>query len=161
MTPDRVQQLLDVEEIKKLKARYFRAVDAKEWKAFAALFTEDLEFLFAQPGQPFVPSGATVTSDGFARVTRDELIAFLEQMGEIKTVHHCYMPEITLVDRDEAVGLWSMTDHTRVPGPDGPVWMRGYGTYEERYRRTGDGWRIQRTVLTRHDFDPAPSEQGA
>ena len=38
MTPD---QLADIEEIKKLKARYFRLMDTKRWKEWANVFTDD------------------------------------------------------------------------------------------------------------------------
>ncbi len=33
--------LLAIEEIKALKARYFRCMDTKDWDGFAALFTID------------------------------------------------------------------------------------------------------------------------
>ena len=38
-----VQMLWDIEQIKQLKARYFRLLDAKDWDAFAELFTDDCE----------------------------------------------------------------------------------------------------------------------
>ena len=31
----------DVEEIKKLKARYFRSLDSKDWELYASVFAED------------------------------------------------------------------------------------------------------------------------
>src|SRR5450759_257723 len=38
---DPLQHLLDIEEIKQLKARYFRLMDTKDWAGFTALFTDD------------------------------------------------------------------------------------------------------------------------
>ena len=38
-----VQMLWDIEQIKQLKARYFRLLDTKDWDAFAELFTDDCE----------------------------------------------------------------------------------------------------------------------
>ena len=32
----------DVEEIKKLKARYFRGLDSKDWDLYASVFAEDV-----------------------------------------------------------------------------------------------------------------------
>ena len=32
----------DVEEIKKLKARYFRGLDSKDWDLYASVFTDDV-----------------------------------------------------------------------------------------------------------------------
>ena len=37
----------DVYEIQKLKARYFRFMDTKQWERFGELFTEDLKFYIA------------------------------------------------------------------------------------------------------------------
>ena len=45
MTVDAVQQLLDIEAIKQLKARYCNAVALKDWDTFFSLFAEDLEFV--------------------------------------------------------------------------------------------------------------------
>ena len=38
MDPSR---LVDLEEIKRLKARYFRTLDTKQWKEFGDVFTEE------------------------------------------------------------------------------------------------------------------------
>ena len=44
MEPDNAtQSLLIREEIKQLKARYFRLMDTKQWQKFAAVFTEDAD----------------------------------------------------------------------------------------------------------------------
>ena len=156
-----MQHLLDVEEIKRLKARYFRLLDAKDWDRFESLFTEDLEFFYATPEHQFVPDGAVRTSDGRAQVGRDLLLSFLRQGDQsITTVHHGFMPDIVVVGVDEAVGRWSMADYTRVLTEDGPVWFRGYGGHEETYARTAQGWRIRSCVFHRDDFDPTPWAPG-
>ncbi len=36
-----VQMLWDIEQIKQLKARYFRMIDTKDWEGFRELFTDD------------------------------------------------------------------------------------------------------------------------
>jgi hypothetical protein len=41
MTDGMVQELLDREAIKELKARYFRLVDEQDWDAYRQLFTDD------------------------------------------------------------------------------------------------------------------------
>jgi SnoaL-like domain len=156
-TDDAVQELLAVEAIRRLKARYFRLLDEKAWDEFESLFTEDLEFYYANPAQQFVPPDAITQSDGRARVGRQQLLTFLRQgEADVVTVHHCLMPDITILGPDEAQGRWSMTDYTRIV-LDGEVsWFRGYGGHEETYIRTTDGWRIKRSVFSRADFDPAP-----
>lgn len=38
-----LEQLIEIEEIKQLKARYFRLIDLGKWDEFAELLTEDCE----------------------------------------------------------------------------------------------------------------------
>ena len=38
--------IADIEEIKQLKARYFRLMDTKQWDEWADLFTDDLDTWF-------------------------------------------------------------------------------------------------------------------
>src|ERR1700733_6454504 len=42
-------RLVHVENIKQLKARYFRFVDSKQWDALRDVFTDDLLFYFESP----------------------------------------------------------------------------------------------------------------
>ena len=41
MSADQVQRLVDIEEIARLKARYCRCVDTKDWAGYGALVTDD------------------------------------------------------------------------------------------------------------------------
>ncbi len=50
MTPT-VDQLWDIEQIKQLKARYFRFLDTKDWNSFARLFTDDCVHHLPQEAQ--------------------------------------------------------------------------------------------------------------
>src|SRR6516165_9157450 len=39
-----IEKLLALEEIKKLRARYFECTDCKDWKGFLEVFAPDVEF---------------------------------------------------------------------------------------------------------------------
>jgi 3-phenylpropionate/cinnamic acid dioxygenase small subunit len=41
-------QLMDIEQIKQLKARYFRLLDTKQWEAWGQVFTADCEVRFGE-----------------------------------------------------------------------------------------------------------------
>jgi hypothetical protein len=151
---DPVQQLLEIEAIKTLKARYFRLMDAQEWSAFGELLTPDLEICFCNPDQPH-PPGATTTAEGYAMVGKEALLAWTEAGSRgCTTVHHAHMPDIELTGPETAIGQWSMTDYTRWNAVEPPVWVRGYGGHLEHYVRTPAGWRIRRSWFTRYDMDP-------
>lgn len=157
MSDEMVQQLLDIEEIRKLKARYFRYLDMKDWESFRSVFTEDLRFVFAERNLNLEPDELTteVTSEGVVHDGRDSFVAWVvEAAGDLTTVHRGYMPEIAITGTDTATGIWGMTDYLQWPGSDPPVGLRGYGHYREEYVRTADGWRIRRSVLSRLRIDP-------
>jgi len=140
---DLLQQLIAVEEIKQLKARYFRLLDTKRWEEWGQVFTTDVRME--------VPEAA-VELDGRAAVV-DNVSAAL---AGTQTVHHGHMPEIEITGPDTARGTWAMYDFVEWP-PDADgnrVGLNGYGHYFEEYRVEDGAWRIARTRLVRIRVDP-------
>lgn len=134
--------LWDIEQIKQLKARYFRLLDTKDWDRFADLFTEDCRHVLP------TPDATTQTNEEYLRTLR-------EALGSAITVHHGHMPEITLLGPREAEGVWAMSDDVEIPRTGlEPMRIRGSGHYFETYRKDDDGtWRIssKRNVRLRVD----------
>ena len=127
----------DLEAIRQLKARYFRLMDTKRWDALREVFTTDVRIDTTED------SGTVI--DGV-----DEYMPFLVSMiGDVTTVHHGHMPEITIVDADTATGIWAMEDELWWPEGSPIQHLHGFGHYHETYRRTADGWRIAEMTLTR------------
>jgi hypothetical protein len=159
MGDDIARRLLDVEQIKQLKARYFRLLDAKQWEGWADVFTEDLEFVYVDPSVQNVPPGARPTADGGALVGRDLLVTSVSAaMRHVTTVHHGHLPEIAFVGADAATGHWGLTNYCEYPTADGgTAWLRGYGWYDDEYVRTTDGWRIRGSRFYRRDMVDAPA----
>jgi SnoaL-like domain len=135
----------DVCEIQKLKARYFRFMDTKQWDLFGELFTEDLKFYIESDSSP---GSGEPTFDG-----RAALVGYLTASDPEKmTVHQGHMPEIEFTGADTATGVWAMFDWVDDPGRGG-AWQ-GFGHYHERYVRGRDGrWRICEVRLTRLRVD--------
>jgi len=135
---DPLQQLLDIEAIKQLKARYFRCMDTKDWVGFRDVFTAD----------------AVLEAEGRRREGGDDIAGFISKLlADVVTVHHGHMPEITLTGPDTATGVWAMFDYVEFPEHPSAS-FRGYGHYNEEYVREDGGWRIRRLVLTRLRVDP-------
>ncbi|MBO0731718.1 MAG: nuclear transport factor 2 family protein [Acidimicrobiaceae bacterium] len=157
MQHDAVQRLLDIEEIKQLKARYFRCLDTKDWEGFRGVFVEDLQFVFAERNLTLERDDLSTapTEEGLLHEGRESFVAWTrETAGPLTTVHRGYMPEIVLTGPDTASGIWAMTDYLQWPDTDPPVGFRGYGHYQEEYVRTAEGWRLKRSVLSRLRVDP-------
>jgi hypothetical protein len=140
---DDVRRLVAIEEIKQLKARYFRMLDLKDWPGFGRVFAADA--VLEVPEADMVVQGreAIVTSVSSALVGA-------------RTVHHGHMPEIEITGPDTARGTWAMFDYVEWERPDADerVGLRGYGHYVEEYVREGDAWRIARLHLARLRIDP-------
>lgn len=122
----------DVEEIKKLKARYFRALDTKDWDLYESVFAPDaLIDLTRAGGQRF---------EG-----RDAFMAYARAMKILQSVHHGHMPEIELTGTDTASGVWALEDYN--------IWEdgsqnHGWGHYLETYARQDGRWRIKTMALS-------------
>jgi uncharacterized protein (TIGR02246 family) len=140
---DILRRLMAIEEIKQLKARYFRTLDQKDWDDFALVFAEDA--VLEVPEADMVVHGreAIVTSVSGALVGA-------------RTVHHGHMPEIEITGPDTACGTWAMFDYVEWDQPDSDerVGLQGYGHYVEEYVREHGAWCIARLHLARLRIDP-------
>lgn len=139
-------ELIEIEEIKKLKARYFRLMDKKKWDEWADLFTEDVTAVYEGPHPDIHYNG----KDEMVRITS-------ETLANAVTVHHGHMPEIEVSNATSASGIWAMYDYVEMPG----LTLKGYGHYEEEYVKLDGKWKIRNIRLTRlrvdtsTDADPA------
>ena len=127
----------DLEQIRQLKARYFRLMDEKDWDALAEVFTDDVEMDMRGEGSDLIRGRAAYMP--FIR----------EVLDGVTTVHHGHMPEIAITSATTATGVWAMEDKLWWP-PGGPMThLHGYGHYHDTYERTDEGWRIKTCRLTR------------
>ena len=126
----------ELEAIRRLKYAYFRTLDLKEFDQLGALLTED----------------ATASYEDGKQVLegRDAIVSWLRSVladPGIVTEHHGHHPELTFASDSEAHGTWYLQDRVIVPSAD--VEIGGTAFYEDRYRRTTEGWRIAHTGYTR------------
>ena len=134
----------EIEAIRRLKARYFRLMDTKDWDGMREVFTDDVVIDTAEAGGQ-VARGA------------DEFMAFLrEALGDAVTVHQGHMPEIDLTSETTATGIWALNDII--------IWssgmrLDGYGHYHETYEKSDGEWRIKSSKLTRLHTDVTMPEQ--
>jgi hypothetical protein len=127
----------DLEAIKRLKYKYMRCIDTKQWDELRECFTADAKAAY---------SGGKYSFDG-----RDAILEFLSgAMGAdgFHSSHQVSQPEIDLVDADTATGTWSLQDWVVDTRFD--ITIRGAAFYEDEYVRGEDGrWRISRTGYQR------------
>src|SRR5688500_1903655 len=109
-----------VEAIKRLKARYFRTMDTKDWDGMREVFTDDVVI-------------DTSEARGERVEGADAFTAFLQEaLAGTTTVHHGHMPEIELTSDTTATGVWALHDIVIWPGG---MRLDGYGHYHETYEQ--------------------------
>jgi hypothetical protein len=140
--------MLDIEalraqlEISRIKARYCRMVDTKDWAGLEALFTAD-----------FVLDVSEGTSIPVIHGRKAALEMVVELIGSARTVHQVHTPEIE-VHGDQAHAIWAMQDRVVWETPRrGLASITGFGHYHERYVRQNGVWRIASSKLTRLHID--------
>ena len=130
------KSLEEIEQIKKLKARYFRLMDMKLWEEWGEVFTKDATV------RVITMADLEVSWEGRQQiVTNNSSI-----LNDVITVHHGHMPEIEMTGAATATGIWAMFDYLIFPNG---TFMNGYGHYHEEYVKEDGQWRIKSLLLTR------------
>lgn len=125
--------LVALEEIKRLKYRYLRCLDGKEWDEFTETLSPAVSAKY----------GKFVFDD------RDQLVKFMRKhMGrmDMLTEHHCGHPEID-IDGDTARATWQLSDTVLMP--EAGYLLRGAAVYHDEYVRVDGRWLISRTGYER------------
>jgi len=147
---DPLARMLALEDIRALKARYCRFLDAKDWEGFAELFTKDAVMdVREDTGNPPIT--------GIADILAQVRFAVIDAASS----HQVHSGEITLDGVDAAQGVWAMQDRVvwkpgKSPIP-GIASITGYGQYHESYRREGGVWKIEALRLSRFHVDMHPA----
>ena len=125
-----LQQLSDLEDIRQLKARYFRCIDTGAEAELATLFAEDVAIDLRGGSYRLQVNGRTDMVDFIGSSFNSDVVA----------MHHGHTPEIAFTGDDEAGGTWYL--HDRFIDPARGTDTVGSSLYHDTYRRTPDGWKI-------------------
>ena len=142
----RIGVLEAINAIKKLKYKYARCLDSKQWDKMAECFTED---------------ATTDYSDGkFKFQGVEAIMQFLEEnLGSHSrvTAHHVGQPEIEITSDTTAKGTWTMHDY--VIDTSMNISLRGAAFYYDEYVKQDGEWKIKSTGYTRV-FEEMASREG-
>ena len=139
----RVRVLEDIEEIKRLKARYCAYCDdSYDADAIASLFTEDA-----------VWDGGALGKN----VGREEIRSFFQGASVRRPFAiHMVMNPIIEVDGDTARGSWNLFQPNTIADGNRAVW--GAARYNEDYVRVDGEWKFKHLRIT--SFFWTPYDQG-
>lgn len=144
-----VERLCAIEEIKQVKAKYFRGVDTSDGALVRSILAEDcvLDYMGCctdpTTGQDFLPTMNVVmrgrsswSDEGFAA-------------AGIVSAHHGHNSEITITGPATAEAIWSMTDQLYMPAGAPFAKLMGHGFYHETYEKVGERWMIKTLRIAR------------
>jgi ketosteroid isomerase-like protein len=125
----RVQVLEDIEAIRMLRMKYHYIINEGLFSRAAEIYTEDAYVVWSTAG----------TARG-----HEQIVALFETMpNQADFVKHFVSNPMVEVRGDEATGLAYVDARYAAGGESSMI----AGKYEERYRRTEEGWRISETIL--------------
>ena len=144
----RLRVLEDVEEIRRLKARYCAACDADHDPALLGpLFAEDATW------------EASVTGRAEGRAEIQKLLGAVGTSGRIRRSAHNVFNPIIEVSGDHATGQWRLVMlYTENLEDGGHRFQRIIGRYDERYRRVDGEWLFESLLCTVEENGPYAAE---
>jgi len=146
---DPVARLIAIEEIKQLKARYFRTMDTRDFDAMAQVFARDIRFDCTEGSRHTPVGGEPVGEIGPITEGRDAVMAWIRgAFANSTSVHHGHCHEVTIDSETEAHGVIAMEDFI-YELDRATLIHNSQGHYTERYRFEDGAWRIAETRLTR------------
>ena len=131
-----MNELLEIEKIKQLKARYLRGLDTNDWEVFAGSMSEDCTGRY--------------NSGKLSFDKRDDIVDFMRENlsgDKVITLHQGHQPEIEILDEDNARGSWYLQDI--VIHLEAGVRIYGSAIYEDQYRKENGEWKIAATGYQR------------
>jgi len=134
----RIQSLEDIEAIKRLKYKYLRCLDTKQWN---------------EMGTTFAPDATTDYSDGELKFAgRDAIIRFLKESAMagpsgLIGVHQVHHPEIELTSPTTARGKWALYNY--LLHKTAQTGLRICAYYHDEYVKVGGQWLIKSTGYKR------------
>ena len=140
---DDLQRLVAIEEIRRVKTRYWNGFDFKDPVLLRSAFDDAVECDYRlSPAEPRESPGYFTDPDKFVR----DMLAILAGYA---SSHQGHSIELDFVSETEAQGVWAFSDHFWFKG-DGDAKMlpqlgrryQSWGHYHDRYRKTAKGWRI-------------------
>lgn len=143
------ERLSAIEDIRRLKAQYWRGVDTSDGDLVRAILAEDCELDYRgcctdpASGVDHMPTMNVVLRG------RASWVADAFRNAGIVSVHQGHHHEINVQDPARASGIWAFTDRFFMPEGAPFARLTGHGFYHDTYARAGGAWLLQTTRIVR------------
>ena len=142
-----LEKLAATEELRQLKARYFRGVDLDQPALIRELLADDCELDYRgcctdpESGRDFLPA--------MNMVLRGQAAKDAFGKARMRSAHHGHNFEVTFTSDTSADVLWAMSDRLWLPEGAPIRELRGWGHYHETYVKVGGAWKLKTLRITR------------
>ena len=150
-----LERLTIIDQIRTVKARYFRALDTKNWAMLGSVLCPDVVCDYRNgavdpsTGVNHVPGPTEAVLHG-----AEEVVASLQQaLSPLVTVHMGHSADIEVTDERHATGIWGMSDILRLSDERPIRKLFGHGFYHDLFERQSTGWMIKTLKLVRLSVD--------
>lgn len=146
---DTIDKLLAIEEIKQCKARYWRAVDTKDFELLRTALAEDIVFdLSESTWDPHKGQHPIIPRKQEPSRSCEEIINNCRKvMGDnVQSAHMGHIPEITLTSETTAEAIFPFED--RVLTHDYAS-FNGYGYYTDTFEKIEGEWKVKTSKIHR------------
>jgi bile-acid 7alpha-dehydratase len=132
----RIGALEDIEAIKRLKYRYWRHLDLKQWDELATCFTKDASVSYG---------GGKYTFQGLDAIMNFLRTSLGRETGAV-TIHQGHHPEIDLTSATTARGSWALYNYMFNEKQNRGIRIGAY--YHDDYVKLGGEWKFQHIGYT-------------
>jgi hypothetical protein len=148
---DDIWAIVAKSEIETLMARYFRAVDTRDWPLFDTIFLPDAtcDYRGAASDPSTNAAVADAATDRVLEGLSDILSGLKGALDGSVSAHQGTNGEVILHDEATAHGIWAMQDWVWWTKVAKPTRMRGFGHYHNDFVRKDGRWWIAALKLTR------------
>ena len=143
------ERLGAIEEIKQLKAKYWRGVDSSDGALVRSILAEDCELDYVGCCTDPVSGDDHMPAMNVVLKGRDSWISDALGKDRVVTVHQGHQSEIHVTGANTASGIWSFTDRFFMPAGAPFERLTGYGYYHDTYEKVGGEWMLKTTRISR------------
>jgi hypothetical protein len=143
------ERLTAIEEIRQLKAKYWRGVDSNDGELVRSILAEDCTLDYRGCCTDPLTGVDHAPMMNLVMTGRDSWNTANLEGPKTITVHQGHQSEITITGENGGEGIWYFTDRFFMPEGSPFARLIGYGTYHDTYEKTDDGWKLRTTRIER------------
>ncbi|MFA7604389.1 MAG: nuclear transport factor 2 family protein [Novosphingobium sp.] len=146
---DESGRLSAIEDIRQLKAKYWRGVDTTDGELVRSILAEDCVLDYRGCCTDPTTGVDHMPMMNMVMTGRDSWQTANLDAPRLVTVHQGHQHEIELTGNGTASGIWVFSDRFFMP-PGAPfARLVGYGHYHDTYEKAGGRWLLKTTRITR------------